>query len=117
MLGKRKRRAQVGSRNSSTDTSADEIAAAELQARFQQHFEAKFRPLEGLSLSSKDAQDEEPRINFLEADWEGLPDEDFTHSPRVIEHQHLQAVETDIPKDEAKAFMAWTPLSAGADKC
>ena len=117
MLGKRKRREQFGSRNSSTDTNADEIAAAELQARFQQHFEAKFRPLERIYSLSKDAQVEEPQIRFLDSDWEGLPDENSTHSPRIIEHQHPQAAETDIPKDEAKAFMAWTPLSAGAEKC
>lgn len=105
MLGKRKRREQIGFRDSFKDTSADGTAA-ELQARFQEHFEAKFRPLEGLSFFSKDAHDEEPGMTLQESDWEGLSDKESTHNPRIIEHQHLQAAETDIPKDEVKAFMA-----------
>ena len=104
-LGKRKRRDQIGLSNSSTDTSTDENAA-DLHARFRHHFEAKFKPLEGISMSIKDVEAEVLESTDLESDWEGLSETEDDEGPQIIHHQISQAAETRVPNNELRAFMA-----------
>ena len=104
-LGKRKRRDQIGLSNSSADTSTDENAA-DLHACFRHHFEAKFKPLEDISLPIKDVEAESPESTDLESDWEGLSDTEDNGGPQIVHHQIPQAVETGVPNNELRAFMA-----------
>ena len=103
-LGKRKRRDQVGLSDPSADTRADENAA-DLHARFRHHFEAKFKPLEGISLSIKNIETEVPESVDLESDWEGLTDTEDDGGPQIIHHQLSEAAEAEVPNKELRAFM------------
>ncbi|KAL8796460.1 MAG: hypothetical protein Q9195_001134 [Heterodermia aff. obscurata] len=89
-LGKRKRRDQIGLSSSSADTSTDENTA-DLHARFRHHFEAKFKPLEGISLSIKDVEAKLPESTDLESDWEGLSDSEDKGGPQIVHHQNRPA--------------------------
>ena len=104
-LGKRKRRDQIGLDNSSADTSTDENAAADLHARLRHHFEARFKPLEGISLSINNVEAEVPEPTDLESDWEGLSDTEDNGGPQIIHHQISQAAEAELPNSELRAFM------------
>ena len=107
-LGKRTRRNQIGSEDSSTDTGADGIAA-ELQSLFQKHFEAKFKPLERVTLSTKIVQIPTPPSEESSSDWEGLSDDDdFVGGPAIVQHNVPLRAENAINRVELKAFMAWT---------
>ena len=105
-LGKRKRRDQIGLGDSSAGTSRDENAA-DLHARFRNHFEARFEPLEGIALSIKDVEAEvQESTTDLDSEWEGLSDVEDHGGPQVIHHEISQAAEIEAPTNELRAFMA-----------
>lgn len=104
-LGKRKRRDQIGSEDSSTAAGADDTTA-DLQNSFQKHFEAKFKPLEGVVLPAKAVQVPTPPSEEPSLDWEGLSDDDCLGGPVVVQHDVPNQAENALNKDELKAFMA-----------
>ena len=106
-LGKRKRRDQIVSDEHSVDPDGN---AVDLQALFRLHFEAKFKPLEGISLPVERAQVPTPSDDEVASEWEGLSDKGDSEGPQIIQHYTPQPAEIDIPKDELRAFMAWTLL-------
>ena len=107
-VGKRKRRDQIILNDSPIDTGPDRTAA-DLQALFQQHFEAKFRPLEGVSLPAIITPVPTSPNEDARSEWEGLSDNEDCESPQVIQHHITQAAGNEMPKDELRAFMAGTP--------
>lgn len=108
-LGKRKRRYQTASDEHSIETDPDGNAA-ELQALFRQHFETRFKPLEGFALPVGRVQTTTCLDEDVATDWEGLSDNEDPKGPQIIQHYAPQSAEIDIPKDELRAFMAWTPF-------
>jgi len=85
MLGKRKRRADISDSGQQIDAPGDE----DLRARFQRAFEAKFRPLGGVtplksavsapdlsSESNSDGDDDDDDDEDGEDRWSGLSDND-----------------------------------------
>lgn len=107
-LGKRKRRDEISSGDDSTNTSADDTVA-DLQARFREHFEARFKPLEDISLPSAKLQQDVSPIEDDGSDWSGLSEFEDLEGPPVIQYvSHSE--ESEIPKDELRSFMAWTPV-------
>jgi len=103
-LGMRKRRDELKDPED-TDSGTNENDV-DLQALFQQHFEAKFRPLEPTSLPVK-----LPTVVRLQiasedgiSDWEGLPEEE-EHGPEVIELEALRTSSDDVATEELRSFM------------
>ena len=107
VLGKRKRRDQIESEDSSPDTVADDTPA-NLQIWFRRHFEAKFKPLEGDFFPANAVQVPTPPSKESSSDWEGLSDDESFRGPAVVQHDVPYRVEDAFSKDELKAFMAWT---------
>ena len=109
-LGKRKRRDQIESEESSPDTVAGDTSA-HLQIWFKKHFEAKFKPLEGVSSPANAVQLPTAPSDKPTSDWEGLSDvsdDETMGGPVVVQHNVPHRVEDAFNKDESKAFMAWT---------
>lgn len=78
----------------------------DLQALFQQHFEARFRPLEPeiRPLRIQHAT-HSPSISEEEkSDWEGLL-EDAQSVPEMVELGRLRASSEDVPTEEMRSFM------------
>ncbi|OCK82755.1 hypothetical protein K432DRAFT_292558 [Lepidopterella palustris CBS 459.81] len=110
ILGKRKRvsREGAGQQNSASRPS-ESPEADDIQAIFQRHFEAKFKPLDlGLEKveikeSAQERQDEEA------TDWEGISSED--EKVEIVEHSARRPAGARPGKDELKAFMSSKPPS------
>lgn len=113
ILGKRKRRDQVLSADSDADPRIDTEASQHLQALLQQHFEAKFKPLEGsneveLVRKQQDVRAQSPNYG-TESDWTGILEGEVQEPAQVV-HLHLsQSSRVDVPKEELKMFMVWGP--------
>ena len=105
-VGKRKRRDQIDPDQSSADTSQDE-SKMELQALLQQHFEATFKPLKDIALPAKATQATTHLQEDIQSDWEGLSEIEDDDGPQVDQHHASSGRESDISKDELRAFMAW----------
>ena len=103
-LGKRKRRDQLN-HDDISESSGTKATISELRARFQEHFEAKFEPLERISFPSRDTQSSESRSEDSEPDWNGLSDVDDKEGPEIIQHHKVHSAEAEIPNGELKMFM------------
>lgn len=79
-----------------------------LQALFRQHFESRFKPLEGLPsprLKRSNADEESPE-DQSESDWEGLSDVEDGKQVEVVEHTLSTGDKrAEVPKEELKTFM------------
>lgn len=107
-LGKRKRRDQLKS-SDELNGSRLEGGYADLHALFRQHFEARFRPLDSISLPVKEQQvTRPPSLGEGEmSDWEGLADE-AQGGPEIVELNPSLASSDELPAEELKSFMVAT---------
>ena len=103
VLGKRKRRDQL--EDASAVTLGDGSLSKNLQALFQQHFEAKFEPLAGLACLRQAERSVEHPTEEDDSDWEGISNHDDIHSVEIVEHTSLDVAKVDVPKQELKMFM------------
>ncbi len=111
ILGKRKRRDQVLSIGADADPRTDTEASQHLQSLLQQHFEAKFKPLEASHQAVYKRQDVkvQPPNDETESDWTGTPEEEDEEPAQIVRYQLLQRSRIDVPKEELKMFMVWAP--------
>ena len=108
-LGKRKRRDEIEDTcDSFIDSSAGETSA-DLQALFQQHFEATFKPLEGVPLPPQDLQVPDSFDEDTKSEWDGLSDNEASDGPQIIQYHACQRLDSEVYMDELRAFMAWIP--------
>lgn len=105
-IGKRKSRDQITNLNSNTSSMSDEEHSSKLQALFRQHFEASFKPLDGICqpTGNHETVEYQQTEDGVESDWEGISDEDRVEA-HVIQHQSSQTLKPAIPHDEYKSFM------------
>ena len=106
-LGKRKRRDEFKDAED-TECRSNE-SDVDLQTLFQQHFEAKFRPLQPTSLAVQ-VPTFVPTQSASEdgtSDWEGLPDEE-EYGPEVIELEASWPLSDDVPTEELRSYMVNT---------
>ena len=104
MLGKRKRRDRL--EGACQVNSRDKSPNKELLALFQQHFEATFEPLKGISSSLQAEKSVEHSTEEDVSDWEGISDYDADdHIVEIVEHTSLDVAKVDVPKQELKMFM------------
>ena len=103
VLGKRKHRDRL--EDACAATFGDGSPSKNLQALFQQHFEAKFEPLAGLARSRQAEKSVEHPTEEDESDWEGISNHDDNHSVEIVEHTSLDVARVDVPKQELKMFM------------
>ena len=99
-IGKRKRHE---SENESNISSEDEGA---VRARFQQAFEAKFKPLERstpFSLSEEPSDQDESERSSDKSDWDGLSDGEG--HLEIIDHEGGHSKNQDQQNQERKTFM------------
>ena len=103
ILGKRKRRDRLEDVRKEDLRNSD--ANHQVQALFQQHFEAKFRPLTGLPIPPQPTEKADSSTDNGGSDWEGLSDHDDVLKVQIVEHINSKTTEEDIPKDELRTFM------------
>lgn len=107
ILGKRKRRApeQI--------TTQEEIESNDddVRARFQKAFEAKFKPLPQIAISTHvtHEDDEDADDHDDDSDWDGISDEE-EESVKVVDHWIEHDIEHEDQKREMKAFMVCHPM-------
>ena len=80
----------------------------DLQALFRQHFESRFKPLNGLPFPRLKRQnaDEESSEDQSESDWEGLSDKGDGKQIEIVEHTTFTGVgRVEVPREELKTFM------------
>lgn len=104
MLGKRNRREQVLDINSSEGSTSAEESASKFQARFRQHFEASFDPLDGFGQPPSKESAIDSKSDGMESEWEGISDEDQVKA-QIIQYQGPDISKPDISSDEFKTFM------------
>lgn len=104
VLGKRMRRDELKVAED-TECGSNENDV-DLQTLFQQHFEAKFRPLQPTSLLVQ-VPTFVPTQSASEdgtSDWEGLPDEE-EYGPEVIELEASRTLSDDVSTEELRSYM------------
>ncbi len=103
-LGKRKRRDELKVAED-TECGSNENDV-DLQTLFQQHFEAKFRPLQPTSLPVKVPTFVRSQSASEDgtSDWEGLPDEE-EYGPEVIELEASRTLSDDVFTEELRSYM------------
>ncbi len=109
ILGKRKRRERVLSSDPDVGSGVDQVASQHLQALLQQHFEARFEPLEGSQHKIHKRQDIRAQSleDDTESDWTGLSEAEADAPAQVVHYQMSQSSRVDVPKEELKMFMVW----------
>ncbi|KAI9837485.1 MAG: hypothetical protein M1819_007133 [Sarea resinae] len=118
LLGKRKRqKVRTDERDDADGDHGEENG--DLQAIFQRHFEAQFKPLQQVKkgpqketavVEREEDEEEEEEEEEEESDWGGFSDHS-AQEVEVIEHT-TQASRDRASKDEMKAFMSSKPPSA-----
>lgn len=109
MLGKRKRRGQVLTKDSDEKLKSDGKESSKLQALCRQHFEASFEPLDELFLASREQEAIEAQSGVTESEWEGISDREQVNT-QIIEFHGSEMSKTNISRDELKTFMVRFPL-------
>ena len=109
MLGKKKRVERVVASRTTLTTSKDSLNEdGDLQALFRQHFESRFKPLEGLPpqrLKRPQAEDESPE-DQSHSDWDALSDGQDEKQVEVVEHIISKGGKrAEVPREEIKTFM------------
>ena len=115
-LGKRKRRDQLGLPGEDWDDGTHQ-QSPDLQMLFQKHFEATFRPLEGMTVLKQVEPLSPTSVAGSDdtSDWQGLSEEDNA-GPEVIEHGPPGVFTEDFRDEELKAFMVLIkPLCSWAE--
>ena len=109
ILGKRKCRAQIPNLDSNAKSKFDGDVTEHLHDLLQQHFESKFKPLEG---SNQKVHKQQCVITQLSqdktesgSDWAGISEEEAEESPQVVHYHMSQSLRADVPKEELKKFM------------
>ena len=81
----------------------------DLQALFRQHFESRFKPLEGLPSPplKRPIASEESLDDQSDSGWEGLSDGGVDEQQvEVVEHTMSTGVKrAEVPREELKTFM------------
>ena len=106
-LGKRKRRDQIAELDRDVNPATEEHHDDEPRTLLQQHFEAKFAPLENLSLQPPNAAANQKLLESPEepgSDWEGISEPD-DQPAEIVDWATSPLSSTVIPKDELKMFM------------
>ena len=108
-LGKRKRRDQVLTKDSEPELQTDQAAHQRLQDLLQQHFEAKFKPLEGLDqkIRTQPEVGPQPLQVEMESDWTGISEGEDKKPAQVVHYYMAQSSRVEVPKEEQKIFMVW----------
>lgn len=112
MMGKRKSRKQVFDLNDDDDqgSTSEDQHSHRLQARFRQHFEASFQPLEKVRQPAirHDIVESRPTDEGVESDWEGIVDEEQVKAQIVMyQDPHNSKPRTG---NEFKNFMVTSAL-------
>ena len=105
MLGKRKHREQI--LKSGSNAEQGEEAPRHLQILLQQHFEAKFKPLEGVKQNVQKQEKAKPQLHEdeLDSDWTGISEPGDEEPQQIIHHHMSQRPRSEFPKEELKKFM------------
>lgn len=109
--GKRKRRESLSDQESIHLPESHQNHSDNSQALFRKHFEVQFAPLELPSPPSRPLEiiDSERAHDESESDWDGISD-DGGFTTNVFEHQSTEPWKGEIPHEEFKSFMVWTPF-------
>ena len=113
ILGKRKRRDQIATSEPDSEPKSDRQVSQRLQDLLQQHFEAKFKPLEGLDQKLPTLQQDRAHSleNETESDWTGILEGDEEDSAQVVHYDIAQSSKPIVPKEELKIFMVRVDFS------
>ena len=107
ILGKRKRRADLDTAESSLSHEDD---GARLQILLQKHFEAKYEPLEFLPVPKAVHHDTSSQSSSEDDDeWSGLSDTEGRIYVQTVEHVPAHDSEP-LPKEELRTFMVSNTL-------
>ena len=113
ILGKRKRRNQILASDSDAESRPDQGASQRLQDLLQQHFEAKFKPLEGSDHHVHKQQHvrAQPPEDDAQSDWTGISEGDGKEPAQVVHYDTAENSSIDVPKEELKIFMVLVKIS------
>ena len=106
--GKRKRGEALADPSHDSESPLGECSSIKAQALFQQHYEARFLPLEDFGPQQNTANDIGPDTvsDDIESgsEWEGFSEGDEPRAD-VVQYTTSALSRVDIPKDELKTFM------------
>jgi hypothetical protein len=117
LLGKRKRRKELSDPDSPEGLELGNDHPDDVQARFREHFEAQFAPLDAPSPPGKQLEpvDSECSDDESESDWEGISDDEAMPA-NIVEYQSVELRKNEMPRVEFKSFMVRSALGTRSNR-